>query len=62
MQLYNFETGKAEALLVVPPPRAFPRLAPRYQELRGYVMLLRQQYAEGEHVLRDALSSAHSLG
>jgi CHAT domain-containing protein len=62
MHLYNFETGKAEALLVVPPPRAFPRLAPRYQELRGYVMLLRQQYAEGEHVLRDGLSRAHSLG
>src|SRR5689334_22514202 len=58
MHLYNFETDKAEALLIAPPPRAYPRLAPRYQELRGYVMLLRQQYSEGERVLRDALSSA----
>lgn len=62
MHLFNFDTSKAEALLAAPPPPAYPRLAPRYQELRGYVLLLRQQYSSGERVLRNALSSARSLG
>ena len=62
MHLFNFETREAETLLAAPPPPAFPRLAPRYEELRGYVLLLRQQYAAGEQVLRGALSVSHSLG
>ncbi len=62
MHLYNFDTREAEALLVVPLPPAYPRLVPRYQELRGYVLLLRQQYVAGEDLLRKTVTSAHALG
>jgi CHAT domain-containing protein len=62
MHLFNFGTREAEALLAVPPPPAYPRLVPRYQELRGYVLLLRQQYVSGEDLLRKTLMSAHALG
>ena len=62
MHLYNFETSKAEALLAMPPPKEYARLLPRYQELRGYVLLLRQQYVAGEQLLRATLISAHMAG
>jgi CHAT domain-containing protein len=62
MHLYNFDTREAEALLAIPPPPQYPRLAPRYQELRGYVLLLRQQYVAGERLLRATLVAAHTLG
>jgi len=61
MHLYNFETSKAEALLAMP-PKEYARLLPRYQELRGYVLLLRQQYVAGEQLLRATLISAHMAG
>src|SRR5882724_975643 len=62
MHLFNYDRRQAEALLTAAPPSAFPRLAPRYQELRGYVLLLRQQYDSGEQLLRAALTGAHSFG
>ncbi len=62
MDLYNFETSKAETLLSMQPPKEYARLLPRYQELRGYVLLLRQQYVAGEQLLRATLISAHAAG
>lgn len=58
MQLWNGNTEAAESLLPEPPPVIYPKLGPRYQMLRGYVLFRKQRMDDADKLLLRAYQTS----
>src|SRR6185312_8433968 len=61
MDLWNGETEKADLLLSQPPPAIFPKLLPRYQMLRAYVLFRKQNIRAARELLARAEEGSRRL-
>jgi CHAT domain-containing protein len=62
VQLFRADAGSAAALLADHPPSRFAFLSPRYEMLRGYLLSGTKRDAEGQDLLKRAVSDAQAVG